>query len=298
MFNNATIYEILALPESLYSIEEGLGYHAFLPCGANQEKSIGWVPPRGYENGPLAESIAGQIILKLMIEEKKVPADVVARKVEEECKRIEATTGRKPGKKEMRELKEDARNAMLPNAFPKRTTAYVWIDRENKILVIDSASSTRTDTVITALIKSLDGAALGYINTQSSPASSMARWLATKEAPEDFTVDRECELKACDESKAVVKYGRHPLDIDEVAHHVSQGKIPTKLALTYGDRVSFLLTDSMVLKKIAMLDSTIDVGMTLEDEAFDADVAIVTGELQKLIPSLIDVLGGKATPKQ
>ena len=81
----------------------------------------------------------------------------------------------------------------------------------------------------------------------------MATWLMTKESPNSFTVDRECELKASDESKAVVKYGRHPLDIDEVAQHIAQGKIPTKLALTWNDRVSFVLTSSMQLKKLMPL---------------------------------------------
>jgi recombination associated protein RdgC len=134
------------------------------------------------------------------------------------------------------------------------------------------------------------------VNTIISPASAMAQWLIEQEGPSGFTVDRECELKACDESKAVVKYGRHPLDIEEVAQHITKGKIPTRLAMTWNDRISFVLTDGFQLKKISFLESvfkTINVGMTLENDAFDADIAILTGELKSMIPDLIEALAGE-----
>jgi len=61
--------------------------------------------------------------------------------------------------------------------------------------------------------------------------------------------------------------------------------------LTWDDRVSFVLTEGMQLKKVELL------GVVLEDKpdenGFDADVAIATGELSKLIPDLIDALGGE-----
>ncbi len=119
----------------------------------------------------------------------------------------------------------------------------------------------------------------------------MAHWLLTQEAPVGFSIDRQCELKAVDESKSVVRYGRHPLDIDEVKQHVEHGKLPTKLALTWDDRVSFLLADNLQLKKINFPDSVLD--QAGDEDSFDTDVAIATGELAKLIPDLIEVLGGE-----
>ncbi|MBS0291042.1 MAG: recombination-associated protein RdgC, partial [Proteobacteria bacterium] len=112
------------------------------------------------------------------------------------------------------------------------------------------------------------------------------------EAPAGFPVDRECELKAPDESKAVVRYARHPLDIDEVQAHIQAGKLPTKLAMTWDDRVSFVLTEGLQVKKLAFQDPVFE-GQTQDDAGFDADVAIATGELAKLIPDLIAALGGE-----
>ncbi len=69
--------------------------------------------------------------------------------------------------------------------------------------------------------------------------------------------------------------------------------MPTKLALTWDDRVSFMLTEGMQLKKVAFLDTVFE-GTKADDGGFDTDVAIATGELVKLIPDLIEALGGEA----
>ena len=108
-----------------------------------------------------------------------------------------------------------------------------------------------------------------------------------------FTVDRECELKSANEEKAVVRYARHPLDIEEVQAHIDAGKLPTKLALTWDDRVSFMLTEGLQIKKVSFLDTVFE-GTKADDGGFDTDVAIATGELVKLIPDLIEALGGES----
>jgi recombination associated protein RdgC len=107
-----------------------------------------------------------------------------------------------------------------------------------------------------------------------------------------FSIDRECELKAADESKAVVRYKNHPLDTDEVQEHVQHGKLPVSLAMTFDDRVSFVLTDTGRLKSIRMLDGVLE--NAGDDGGFDTDVAIATGELSKLVPRLLKALGGTA----
>lgn len=293
MFKNATLYRIASNTtfdeHTNAALEQDFD---FVPCGPTQEKSVGWIPPRGHEHGPLVESVAGQVIMKLMIESKTVPADVIRREVAERVAHIEASTGRKPGKKETREISEDVRQFFLPMAFTKQAATLVWIDKETKLMVIDSASQSRLDDVITALVKSIDGLNLQMVNTIISPASAMSQWLVEQEGPAGFTVDRECELKACDESKAVVKYGRHPLDIDEVAQHIANGKVPTRLAMTWNDRISFVLTDGFQLKKISFLESVFE-GQESHEDAFDADVAIATGELKSMIPDLIEALAGE-----
>ncbi len=278
-------------------LEEVLETARFAPCGASQEKSVGWIEPRGQAHGALVEVIDGQWMLRQMVETKAVPGSVVKRKVEERAQQIEASTGRKPGKKEKRELAEDARQSLLPMAFTKQSNVLVWIDPANARLTLDAGSQTKADETMTALVSAIDGLAVQLIDTQTSPAVAMAEWLSTHEAPAGFSVDRECELKAPDESRAVVRYTRHALDTDEVSQHIAMGKVPTRLALTWNDRVSFVLTEAMQLKKVALLDVVLEDKPAAagdgKDDGFDTDVALITGELRQLLPALMEALGGE-----
>ncbi len=278
---------------SVAQIEASLDGARFVECGATQEKSIGWCEPRGEAHGPLVESVGGQLIFKLMIETRALPGSVVTRKAKERVAQIEASTGRKPGKKEIRDLKDDIKLELLPQAFTKQASTGVWIDPEARWLVIDASSQTRADEVVTMLVKSLNGLAVALLNTKVSPTAAMSEWLVSQETPAGFSVDRECELKAADESKAVVRYARHPLDNEEVRQHVQAGKLPTRLALTWDSRVSFVLTEGLQVKKLAFLDVVMDGASTGKDDGFDANVAIATGELRKLLPDLIEALGGE-----
>ncbi|MEI6803483.1 MAG: recombination-associated protein RdgC [Burkholderiales bacterium] len=301
MFKNVMLYRIAAgWPSSAATLERALQDARFVECGAHQEKSVGWIEPRGQEHGALVEVVARQWIMKLMIEVKVLPASVVRRKVDEQVEQIEASTGRKPGKKERRTLNEDVRLALLPLAFTKQASVMVWVDPVSGFLVTDAGSQAKADEVMTWLIKAVDGLVVQLVQTQQSAAGTMAAWLAAKEGPRDFSVDRECELKAADESRAVVRYTRHALDTDEVSQHITMGKMPTRLALTWGSRVSFVLTEQLQLKKVAFLETVFEgspgASGDTEDDAFDADVAIATGELRKLLPDLLEALGGEELP--
>ena len=295
MFKNLIPYRTTALAIDALGANEALESAQYVPCGASQEKSIGWVPPRGDAHGPLLEIVAGQWIMKLMIETRAVPGSVLTKKAAERCDHIEATTGRKPGKKETREIKDDIKLELMPMAFSKESSVWVWIDPAANLLVIDAGSQGRADEVVTMLVKCLPGLAVALINTKISPTAAMSDWLITQEPPSGFSVDRECHLKAADESKATVKYGKHPLDTEEVKAHVESGKLPVMLALTWDGRVSFVLTEGLQVKKLAFLDVVFDGASSGKDDGFDADVLIATSELRKLLPDLLDALGGEVS---
>lgn len=293
MFKNLILYRAQPITFDLSAACDHLAAAAFEPCGPSQEKSAGFIPPRE-ANGSMVEASDGQWIMKLMTETKAVPADVVNRTAAEHCAKIERLFGRKPGKKETRDIKDEIRLDLLPHAFPKQATTLIWLDAKTNLLAIGASSQAKADEVVTLLVQALPGFAVTLVGTQTSPVASMAEWLLNQEAPAGFSVDRECELKAADESKAVVKYGKHRLDIDEVPDHIRAGKMPSKLAMTWNDRVSFVLTDGLQLKKLAFLDVVFEGSDGKHADDFDANVTIATGELRELLPDLFEALGGEA----
>lgn len=295
MISNLILYRLRGFDFDLPTMESALSNQPFVPCGANQEKTSGWAPARGQDNGAMVEAIGGHWIAKFFTESKSVPGSVLARKVDELAARIEREVGRKPGRKERRELKEQVKQDLLPMAHTKQSCTFVWIDPRAMLLVVGSASQGRADEIVSLLVKELEGLSLGLVDTNKSPTACMAHWLVEQEPPTGFSIDRECELKSPDESKAVVRYTRHPLDIEEVQLHIRTGKLPTKLAMSWEDRVSFLLTEGLQLRRVNFLDTLIE-GQSQDADAFDTNVAITTGELSKLIPNLLAALGGEATP--
>lgn len=274
--------------------EERLAREPFTPCGATQPESAGWVPPRGTPHAPLLEVVQGQWLLALMTERKMLPGSVVKERSEEIAVRLEQERGYKPGRREAKEIKEQATQELLPLAFTKRARTLVWMDPKAGLLCVDAGGTAQADAVVSLLVKALDGFNVLPLQTKQSPAGCMAAWLAEGEAPAGFFLDRECELKSADEMRSVVRYARHALDTDEVKQHIAAGKRPTRLALSWGERVAFTLTDGLLLKKIEILDVALE-GRdgVAEDEAFDADAAIATGELRGLIPDLLEALGGE-----
>ena len=304
MFKNALVYRIDSwTPPTLAQLEERIAASRFVECAPTQLESAGWLEPRGKKHGVLVESIGGHWMLRLAVERKAVPASVVKTTLEARLEEIEAQTGRKPKGKAAKELKEAIVHTLLPRAFAKRSTTPVWIDPQARVLTIGAASPKKADAIVTLLVELLGGGiVLTLLQSQQSPATAMAGWLTAKEAPAGFSIDRECELKQPDSEKSVVRYARHTLDIDEVAAHIGQGKLPTQLAMTWQGRVSFVLTEAMTLKKIKLLDVVLEGADSAandgKDDGFDADVAITTGELGKLIPDLIEALGGELDRSQ
>ena len=307
MFKSATFFRIatdFVLPP-LDALEEALQSARFMPCGATQPESVGWVPPRGNKSTVLVETVNGSVILRLCIERRPLPASAVKDEVEQLIEQYKQETGReRVSAKVKKEFKEEAVLKLLPRAFTKRSSTTLWIDPVNKFLVVDSGSLAGADKVVSNLIESLSeipgsrpGIMAKPVQTTMAAGTAMAHWLSSRVAPMSFTVDRDCELKMPDDQKSTVRYSRHTLEIDEVTQHIESGKVPTQLAMTWNERVSFVLSDAAQVRKIKLLDVVLD-GVQengKDDDGFDADAVIVTGELSALIPDLLEALGGELT---
>ena len=294
-FKNLQIYR-LPTPwgMELAALEEQLGRGIFHRCPSNEPMSRGWVAPR--RDGALVHALNRQWLLALAVEQRLLPGTVIHDEVRERAAAIEAQQGYAPGRKQLRELRERVAEELLPRAFTRRRTTHVWIDPQAGWFCVDAASPAKAEEVIEHLRGTLDDFPLQMLHTQLSPASAMADWLAGGEAPAGFTIDRDCELKAVGEDKAAVRYVRHPLEGTEIKAHLASGKLPTRLALTWDDRISFILGEKLEIKRLAFLDllkEAAEQSAEHADEQFDADFALMTGELARFLPQLLAALGGE-----
>ena len=287
MIKSAIIYTIKSMPSPEFDVLKALEKLAFVPCMPTQQSSFGWVAPRP-DSTALCECINGQLIFKLMIETKKVPADIINRKLGDKCKDIEADTGRKPGKRERREIQEEILQSLLPRAFPSRTAIIAWIDPIGKKLVVGTSSKGNADLIAKVLSSTMDGLTIGPLQTKTAPASAMEDWLLENHTPETLAIEEACELKA--EGGTKIKYIKHQLNIQEIKDHLGSMR-PASLDLTWLGRVNFTLTDALALKKIDILGNILE-GHPEEVDAFDGDAIIATTEINGLIADLVLELDG------
>ena len=303
MLKSFTTYRILEgwQAPSFEALSEALSRTVFRPCGPTERRTSGWVPPRGVDHGPLVESVGGQWLMTLMSESRQLPASAVRAELDLRLDAVEAQIGRRPRGKAKREMKEQVEHELMPRAFTRKSSVTVWMDPRSRMLVLGTPSAKVADLVVAELLTTFnDHLPLAPLDTAQSPAAAMAAWLAARQAPAGFSIDLECELRQADDSRATVKYTRHTLDTDEVALHLEQGKMPAYLAMTWADRVSFVLTDDLKIKRVKFLDvetaSATGAAGDGQDDSFDANAALATGELSQLMGDLLDALGGERPP--
>jgi len=294
-FKNLQIYRLPApWAVSREQLEAFLAPRAMTPASGLDLQNHGWISPR--ENDKLVHSINQQFLIAYADEKKLLPASVINQVAKAKAAELEEQQGFAPGRKQMKEIKEQVRDELLPRAFSIRRTTLAWIDPVHGWLVIDASAPAKADEVIKLLIQSVDRLPLRALRVQQSPLAAMTHWLATTESPNGFSVDQDTELRSTGESKATVRYVRHALEEKEIRQHIANGKQCTRLALTWSDRVSFILTESMTIKRVVALDviSESNPGQGADkDERFDTDMALMTGELHAMLSALTLALGGE-----
>ncbi len=297
-FKNLQIYRLpTPWAVDLAKLDEQLARGEFTRCPSNQPMSRGWVSPR--KDGALIYANNRQWLIALAVEQRLLPSSVVNETTQERAEQIADQQGYPPGRKQMKEIKERVTEELMPRAFTRKRSTFVWIDPSNGWFVVDAGSPAKAEEVIEHLRHCLDEFPLKALHTQLSPQSAMADWLAGGDAPAGFTVDRDCELKSVAEEKAAVRYVRHPLGDEvgaEIKAHLAAGKLPTRLALTWDERISFVLTEKLEIKRLAFLDilkEEAEKSAERADEQFDADFALMTGELVRFLPQLVEALGGE-----
>ena len=275
-------------------LEAALARQTYQPGNNLEMQSIGWISPR--EGGGLAHVVGGQILLTLRAGKKLLPGTVVNQVAKARAQEIEEQQGYKPGRKQMKEIKESVTDELLPRAFSIYRDTRVWIDPLNRWLVIDAATSSKADEVIGILAKCIDPFPLENLYVTQPPASAMTSWLAEDEAPANFSIDQDTELRSSGESGAAIRYIKHSIDADDVRRHIQTGKQCARLALTWADRISFVLTEGLDIKRVSPLDVLKEGNESIaanDVEKFDSDMLLMTGELAKLLAELVDVLGGE-----
>ena len=292
---NLVVYRLPAkLAVEAEKLERKLSEQPLQACGGYQMESRGWVCP--HEDGVFLHTQNRNWLLALGVEQKLLPASIIRQQAQERADKIALKQTHPVGRKQMRDIREEVTNELMPRALARRRLTHCWIDAINGWLVVDAAADAGAEQFMEALRRSEEAFTVPRLEAQRSPAAAMAEWLVRGAAPAGFSIDQDLELRASDASKATVRYARHNLDGREIRDHITAGKSVVRLGLTWNDKISFILTEQLQIKRVTFLDilrREPDSQVEDEDEQFEIDFALMTGELAQLLADLVKALGGE-----
>ena len=298
-FRNARVFRFTKpFDISAEALEEKLQADAFKPCGPQETTRQGWVPPLGKHSDMLVHSTNGYHLIALRKEDKILPGSVVKEMVEERAEAIELEQSRKVRRKEKDEIKEQVMLEMLPQAFSKNRRSFAYLAPQDGLLVVDAGSSKQAEDLASFLRKSLGSLPVRPPAVEQAPAFTFTGWLNESiDLPGTIELGTECELKDPSEDGGVVHCKGLDLKADEIRNHLNAGMQVTKLAVTWEDNLSFVLDEELGIKRLKFgdtLQEKLD-DVDADDAAarFDAAFALMTLELSRLIPGLLEALGGE-----
>jgi recombination associated protein RdgC len=277
MFKSLSLYSLNEIKTNQGKVDLGLSENVFAPCGALDTQTSGWSPVR---DDQLLHSSDKQILLDFTVEKKSIPSAALKARVDARCAKLT----HRPTKQDRKDIKEAIIDELLPNILPVRKSVGVWIDQKNSRVAIESTSKGMLDLVIPALFKA------GVEVTEIDVKPQVYMTEQVRDPTDVFGIEDFAELVLPGEKGTIVRYTNADLACDEIQDQLDAGMQVCKLAMTQGDRVSFVLNSQLQFSKIEPL---IKPEKTPEVDKFDADFLLMTSDLTALFDVLLNEMKGE-----
>ncbi len=296
LFRNLTLFRF---PEStakaLETLEKDLDAQRLRECGPLELETRGFVSPFGRNREELMHQIGAFTLLAVGSEHRLLPSSVVNEELAQKIAKIAEKEGRRPGGKERKRLKEEVVSELLPRAFVRPSRLSAYLDAAQGWFVIDSASRKAAEDAVSQVREALGRFPATPMAPEESPRALLTDWLTTGKLPAGLVLGDEVELRDPAEAGAVVRCRRQDLESDEVREHLKSGKQVFQLGLEYDDRMSFVLGEDLVVRKLRFLDVVLDQldkdNMESFEAELDANFALMTLELKSLFERLEEWFG-------
>lgn len=298
-FRNLTLFHLAEpFPLTAGMLAEKLARMAFSPCTTQTMSSHGWTPPLGRRATDLVHATSGRLLICLKTEEKLLPAGVINEIVADRVAALGERENRRVRRQERDQLRTDVLQELLPRALSRSQLHYAYIDTRLGWLFIDSVNRKAVERLTHTLRATLGSLPLTPPRVANAPTVVMTAWLADNALDADFTLADECELQDPAKEGGVVRCRGQDLDSAEIMAHIQAGKQVSRVALTWKDRLAFVLAEDLSLRRLRFLDVVKEqLGETdTPEQLFDAEFALMSGELADLLPALWASFGATTTP--
>ena len=297
MFRNVRLYRLHSdWPESAEELAGKLLNAAFKPCGSFTERSSGWEAPGGETETILTRRLGGADLLRLRSQTRLLPPAAINEALEERIREFRNRTQRDPGRKEKRELKDEVHAELVPKALLKSERTWGFYLAREKLIGIDTASDTQAERFLETLRNALATLQVTPLAFKQSLAGLLTR-IFMGQGPASFVPGRECRMLDPSVGGASVSWLDIELTDASVRRHVREGLRLDRLAVEFDDLLSCVIDQEGILRKLKFqgFDDATEYD-TAESEdplgRLDAEFALLTGTLRRLLASLQKHLGG------
>lgn len=290
-FRNLSLFRFPeSTSKSLKNLEKQLDSRRLRACGPLELATRGFVSPYGRDGDELLHQTGAFSLVAIGTEERLLPGVVVAEELADRIARRGEKEARRVGARERKRLKEEVISELLPRAFIRPSRLCAYLDTADGWFVIDSASRKAAEDAVGELRTSLGRFPATPMAAEESPRALMTDWLIGGKLPDGLALGEECELRDPAQAGAVVRCRRQDLESDEVREHLKSGKQAFQLGLVFDDRMSFVLGEDLVVRKLKFLDVVLDdLGEDTAASAraeLEAGFALMTLELRNLLGHL------------
>lgn len=281
----------LTNPNAVEKLEKLLAEFAFKPCGGTDKVKFGFTPPMGDESECFVHAAEGNLMIRALKQTKAISAAAFNKKLAAKKKEVEAMEQRPLKKKEIDNMKDELMMDLLPHALPVDKFTNAFIINQGKYLVIDASSYKAAEDFSALLRKAIGSLPITPVEcTKGSAESIMTEWVKTGEVPQGFSLGTSAVLKSVLEEGGLIRCKNQELTSDEVLKHIESDKLVTQLALDWQERVTFNIKDDLSITGMKFSDDLKDQNDDIAREEvaarFDADFALVVGEVTALIKDL------------
>ncbi|KAB0548668.1 recombination-associated protein RdgC [Pseudomonas argentinensis] len=302
-FRNLLVYRLTQdVDFDTEKLQTALAAKPARPCASQELATYGFVAPFGKgEDAPLVHESQGFLLISARKEERILPGSVVKDAVKEKVDEIENEQMRKVYKKEREQIKDEIVQAFLPRAFIRKSATFAAIAPAQGLIIVNASSPKRAEDLLSTLREAIGSLPVRPLTVKIAPSATMTDWVKAQKAAADFHVLDECELRDTHEDGGIVRCKRQDLTGEEVQLHMSSGKQVTQLSLAWQDKLSFVLDDKLVVKRLKFED-------LLQEQAEqdggdddlsqqDASFTLMMMTLVEFLPALFEALGGEDTPQ-
>jgi len=279
------------------ALTEALAKKPFKSCAPHQAVSIGFVD---VIEGELTTEVKNCLLMKLRIDKKPIPKDVLKDNVNEIVLKALEENEHICSPAEIDKIVDEETAKLLEVAFVKKSYINAYINNESEFVFVESGSAASAEILLETLKGLLvtEELSTSVLSVKKDVVEKMTKWLKDKKEPEEggLIIGECCSIKGDNKSKIVVT--GMDLFSPQVTSHVAGGKEVDSMEFYIEDVGIMTLNKNLEIKKVRPLfdlKKTIEEALgdsSSEDDYMLAEINLLIDMHAKFIEDIGEAFGG------